>query len=184
MTTDTASLLQKSVATFFTCLLLAACDSNQMGDLQNFVDEVKSRKAGRIAPLPEIKPIETFIYTASDKRNPFAFSVGEEPEMEMDLSDNGIRPDTLRRKEELEDFPLDSLRMVGTLEQHGNAWGLIRSQEGTIYRVQPDNYMGQNHGRITRILEDRIELIEIVPDGQTGYMERSASLSLNNDEDE
>ncbi len=182
MATGTASLLQKSTATLFACLLLTACGGNQMADLQDFVNEVKSRKAGRIAPLPEIKPIETFIYTASDKRNPFAFSVGEEPEMAMDLPDNGIRPDTLRRKEELEDFPLDSLRMVGTLEQYGKTWGLIRSQEGTIYRVQPDNYMGQNHGRITRILEDQIELIEIVPDGQAGYIERPASLSLNEDE--
>ncbi len=182
MKTDTASLLLKSVAAIFACAALTACSNNQMEDLHKFVEEVKSRQAGRITPLPEIKPIETFIYTASDKRNPFAFSVGEEPEMEMDLPDNGIRPDTLRRKEELEDFPLDSLRMVGTLEQHGNTWGLVRSQEGTIYRVQPDNYMGQNHGRITRISEDQIELIEIVPDGQSGYMERPASLSLSEDE--
>lgn len=182
MKTSTISPLLKSIVTLFVCLLLVACDNNQMGDLQNFVAEVKSRKAGRITPLPEIKPIETFIYTASTKRNPFAFSVGEEPEKEIDLPDSGIRPDTLRRKEELEDFPLDSLRMVGTLEQHGNTWGLVRSQEGTIYRIQPDNYMGQNHGRITRILEDQIELIEIVPDGQMGYMERPASLSLSEDE--
>jgi len=180
--TGTSSLLLKSIAGIIICLLLTACENNQMGDLQSFVNEVKSRKAGRITPLPEIKSIETFIYTATDRRNPFAFSAGEEPEMAMDIPDNGIRPDTLRRKEELEDFPLDSLRMVGTLEQNENTWGLVRSQEGTIYRVQTDNYMGQNHGRITRILEDRIELIEIVPDGQSGYMERPASLSLNDDE--
>jgi len=164
------------------CLLLTACGNDQMDDLQSFINEVKSRKAGRISPLPEIKPIETFLYTASDKRNPFTFSVGEEPEVEQELASNGIRPDTLRRKEELEDFPLDSLRMVGTLERNEESWGLVRSQEGTIYRVQPNNYMGQNHGRITRILEDRIELIEIVPDGLSGYIERPASLSLSDEE--
>ncbi len=182
MSTATVSPWLKGVAALFACATLAACSDNRMDDLHEFVNEVKSRQAGRISPLPEIKPIETFIYTASDKRNPFAFSVGEEPEMELDLPDNGIRPDTLRRKEELEDFPLDSLRMVGTLEQDGNTWGLVRSQEGTIYRVQPNNYMGQNHGRITRITEDQIELIEIVPDGQSGYMERPAALSLSDDE--
>ncbi len=182
MKADTVSPLLKGMAAVFVCVALTACSDNQMADLHEFVNEVKSRPAGRITPLPEIKPIETFIYTASDKRNPFAFSVGEEPEMAIDLPDNGIRPDTLRRKEELEDFPLDSLRMVGTLEQAGNTWGLVRSQEGTIYRVQPDNYMGQNHGRITRISEDQIELIEIVPDGQSGYMERPAALSLSDDE--
>ncbi len=174
--------LLKSTATIISCLLLIACENDQMGDLHNFINEVKARKAGRISPLPEIKPIETFLYTASDKRNPFAFSVGEEPEMDQELTDNGIRPDTLRRKEELEDFPLDSLRMVGTLERNEEAWGLVRSQEGTIYRIQPGNYIGQNHGRITRILEDRIELIEIVPDGLSGYIERPASLSLSDDE--
>jgi len=178
-----SSLLSKSTIAILGCLLLTACENDQMGDLHSFVNEVKSRKAGRISPLPEIKPIETFLYTASDKRNPFTFSVGEEPEAEMELADNGIRPDTTRRKEELEDFPLDSLRMVGTLERNEESWGLVRSQEGTIYRIQPDNYMGQNHGRITRILEDRIELIEIVPDGQAGYIERQASLSLSGDDE-
>jgi len=182
MKSDISSLLIKSTASIFTCLLLTACGNDQMGDLHSFVNEVKSRKAGRITPLPEIKSIETFLYTASDRRNPFAFSMEEEPEAAMELPDNGIRPDTLRRKEELEDFPLDSLRMVGTIERSEITWGLIRSQEGTIYRIQADNYMGQNHGRITRILEDRIELIEIVPDGQTGYVERPASLSLSDDE--
>ena len=182
MKLNTSSLLLKSAAAIMGCLLLSACENDQMGDLHSFVNEVKSRKAGRIAPLPEIKPIETFLYTASDKRNPFTFSVGEEPEVETELSDNGIRPDTTRRKEELEEFPLDSLRMVGTLERNEETWGLVRSQEGTIYRIQSDNYMGQNHGRITRILEDRVELIEIVPDGQTGYIERPASLSLSDDE--
>ena len=182
MKLNPSSLLLKGTAAIISCLLLSACENDQMGDLHSFINEVKSRKAGRIAPLPEIKPIETFLYTASDKRNPFTFSVGEEPEMEAEISDNGIRPDTMRRKEELEDFPLDSLRMVGTLERNEESWGLVRSQEGTIYRIQPDNYMGQNHGRITRILEDRIELIEIVPDGQTGYIERPASLSLSDDE--
>ncbi|HEC15019.1 MAG TPA: pilus assembly protein PilP [Sedimenticola sp.] len=160
-------------------MLLAACENNQMNDLQQFVEEVKSRPPGRIAPLPQIKPIETFVYTASNKRNPFVLSEGIEEEMVSEASDNGIRPDTLRRKEELEAFPLDTIRMVGTLEQHGSTWGLVQTKDGTIYRVQPGNYMGQNYGRITRILEDRIELTEILPDGQGGYLERQASLALN-----
>ena len=179
----TFSRLLKSIVTLFTCLLLTACENAQMEDLHSFVNEVKSRKAGRITPLPEIKPIETFLYTASNERNPFAFSLEEEPETASELPSNGIRPDTLRRKEELEDFPLDSLRMVGTLEQYEITWGLIRSQEGTIYRIQPGNYMGQNHGRITQISENRIELIEIIPGGQ-GYIERPAALSLIGDDDE
>lgn len=160
-------------------VLLTACGSSQMSDLHQFADEVKSRKAGRIAPLPEIKPIETFVYTASNKRNPFSLSEGKEEEVATEIPGNGISPDTLRRKEELETFPLDTIRMVGTLEQFGSTWGLVQSTSGTIYRVQSGNYMGQNHGQITRVQEDRIELTEIMPDGQGGYLERQASLALS-----
>ena len=174
-----ATLLLRGITGACLVMLLAACESGQMNDLEQFVDEVKSRKAGRIAPLPEIKPIETFVYTASNKRNPFALSEAGEEEKAMEVPDNGIRPDILRRKEELEAFPLDTIRMVGTLEQHESTWGLVQAKDGTIYRVQPGNYMGQNHGQINRVLEDRIELTEIVPDSQGGYLERQASLALN-----
>ena len=77
---------------------------------------------------------------------------------------NGIKPDTERRKEELEAYSLDTLRMVGTLTNAKGLWGLIKAKDGTIHRVQVGNHMGQNYGKIIRILEDKIELMEIVPD--------------------
>jgi type IV pilus assembly protein PilP len=160
-------------------LTLVACVNDDMRDLRGFVDEVKARPAGRIPPLPEIKQIETFAYTASDQRNPFLPEEGVQEESAQDLPDDGVRPDLLRRKEELEAFPLDSIRMVGTLEQQSTVWGLLQSKDGTIYRVRPGNYVGQNHGQITNIQEDRIELTEIVPDGRGRYMERQASLALS-----
>lgn len=158
--------------------LLAGCVNDSISDLRQYADEVKARPAGRIPPLPEIKQVETFAYIAEGKRDPFLAEVGEEEE-EQELPDNGLRPDLLRRKEELESFPLDSIRMVGTLELHGVIWGLVVSTDGTIHRVKPGNYMGQNHGQITDIQEDRIELNEIVPDGRGRYMERQASLALS-----
>jgi len=158
-------------------VLLAGCVDRNMRDLEAFVAEVKSHKAGHIEPVPEIQPIETYTYLGEGRRNPFEMIVEESDSAAEDES-NGIRPDLARRKEELESYPLDSLRMVGILEQLETTWALIRTQESTIYRVKAGNYMGQNHGQITQITEQQIELTEIVSDGQGGYSERQASLVL------
>lgn len=158
-------------------LSLTGCEGDNLRDLRAYVEEVKARRAGPIQPLPEIKQIETFAYVAGDRRNPFSAEQAEEAD--MSTSTSGIQPDLVRHKEEMEAFPLDSIRMVGTLAQSDLSWGLVQSKDGTIHRVRPGNYMGQNHGQISRVLEDRIELTEIVPDGRGGYVERQASLALN-----
>jgi len=158
-------------------LVVAACADRGMQDLRQYVDEVKSRKQGRIEPLPEIRQVETFTYEGGGRRNPFA-PLEEVREQTASAQGNGIAPDPNRRKEELENYPLDSLRMVGTLVQDNTTWALIRTQENTIYRVKAGNYMGENNGQITLITESAVELTEIVPDGQGGYRERQASLAL------
>ncbi len=157
-------------------LLIAGCANKDMTDLQDFVAEVKSRPPGGIDPIPEIKQVVGFIYTAKDRRAPFSRPVDDRDTTETIL-DAGIRPDPNRRKEELESYALDSLRMVGTLEQDEDTWGLVKTAEGTIHRVIAGNYMGQNDGKITRISEDKIELIELVPTG-SGFLERESALAL------
>jgi type IV pilus assembly protein PilP len=91
--------------------------------------------------------------------------------------ESGLSPDFNRRKEELELYPLDSLRMVGTLEQEGVTWGLVQTKDGTIHRVASGNYMGQNHGRVVHIAEDQIKLVELVKIG-SNYQEQEAALAL------
>lgn len=157
-------------------LMLAGCMEKDMSDLENFVAEVKSRPAGGISPPPEPAEVETFLYLPAGRRDPFEPQVDPEQEVET-VVDNGISPDFNRRKEELELFPLDSLRMVGTLEQDGGTWGLVQTQDGTIHRVAPGNYMGQNHGRIVSIAEDQIKLVELVQVG-SNYQEQEAALGL------
>lgn len=157
-------------------LLLSACADRSMHDLKSYVDEVKSRKAGHIEPLPEIKPIETFAYVSEGRRSPFESQVQSEDAVGQNVG--GLSPDFNRRKEELESYPLDSLRMVGLLEQLGVTWALIQTQERTIHRVKAGNYLGTNHGQITQVNETEVELTEIIPDGQGGYRERQASLAL------
>ena len=157
--------------------LLSGCANPNLEELSGFIAEQKSRPPERIEPLPEIRQIETFIYADTGRRNPFLDINGEQTET-ASVAGSGIRPDFNRRKEELESYPLDAIRMVGTLEQIGATWGLVKTKEGTVHKVKNGNYMGQNHGRILLISEDRIELTEIVQDGSGGYIERQASLAL------
>jgi len=156
---------------------LGGCADSNMQDLKGFVAEVKQRQPGAIEPLPEIKQPETFLYVPALRRDPFQ-PQQEEQEAPVAATGEGPRPDPNRRKEELETYPLDSLRMVGTLEQQEQTWALVQTSDKTIHRVRVGNYMGQNDGRIIRIGEDRVELMELIPNGAGGYIERQASLSL------
>jgi len=165
------------------CLLagsLAACSGNNTEDLRSYVEDVKSRQHARIDPLPEFAPFETHLYEASGERDPFTPPVYSAHKKQVpETSSNGIAPIPDRPPEPLEAEPLDSLRMVGTLERQNHSWALVRMSDSTIHRVKPGNYLGQNHGKIVQITESEVELTEIVPDGLGGWMERQAALALS-----
>ena len=152
---------------------LSAC-SGADGDLARFVEDTKKEPGGRVEPLPEIKPYETYAYAASDLRSPFLPS---SPGSGAGI--NGVRPDSKRNREFLEQFSLDTLKMVGTLKLGGRVYGLVRTKDGLVHRVSSGNYLGQADGKITDITPSKISLVEIVPDGLGGYMERPAGLALN-----
>ena len=162
-------------------LSLSGCSGSNTQDLQRFVEDVRNRQPSKIEPLPEFKPYETFLYQASDLRSPFDPGAPGQAEQVLTgtASNSAIHPDANRQREALEEFPLDTLRMVGTLSQKGQSWGLVLANDGTIHRVQPGNYLGQSHGKIRRITEFEIDVLEIVPDGLGGWMERPASLALS-----
>ena len=156
---------------------LAACGSD-MDDLDQYVNEVKSRPGGRIDPLPQIEPYEVFSYVADVQgvRSPF---VPDTPQVDSSGKEGGIGPDPDRSREFLEGFPLDTLSMVGTLYIGETMYGLVQTSDGLIHRVVPGNYVGQNDGRINDINESGIEIIEIISDGIGGYIERDAAISLS-----
>lgn len=159
-------------------IMLAACGSSEVTkDLRAYVTEVKARPAQRIPPLPEIKQVETFVYLPNDRRDPFKPSTEAGQDTQEQVG-TGISPDPYRRKEELEAFPLDSLRMVGTIEKDNMLWGLVENREGMLYRVKPGSYLGQNHGQIASIKDTEIMVNEIIPNGLGGYRERQATLAL------
>ena len=155
---------------------LGACGSD-MDDLDQYINEVKARPGGRIDPLPEITPYEVFTYAADREglRSPF---VPDSPQVTGGPGGGGTRPDPERSREFLESFPLDTLRMVGTLQLGDTSYGLVQTSDGLIHRVIPGNYMGQNDGRIIAIRDSEIEIVEIISDGIGGYLERDAAVAL------
>lgn len=167
----------KRVAILLMAAALSACGGGDLNDLQTWVNSVKKRQKGTVEPLPEIKTVEPFVFKPEDLRDPFIQTERSE-QPEETKSDSGIRPDPTRAREDLESYELDTLRMVGTIDQNGNLWGLVKAVDSTIHRVRVGNYMGRNFGKILRIREGQIELLEIIPDSLGGWRERKATLEL------
>ncbi len=156
---------------------LAGCGGD-MDDLDRYINEVKSRPGGRIEPLPEITPYEVFTY-AADRENIRSPFVPDSPQVSPDSVASGTRPDEDRSREFLEQYPLDTLRMVGTMALGETNYGLIQTSDGLIHRVVTGNYMGQNDGQIVNVDESEIQLIEIISDGIGGYVKREAAVGLS-----
>ncbi len=173
------SAVRTSIALFALAALLAGCGGD-MSDLRAKVEELKRRPAPRIEPLPQVKPYETFFYEAHDLREPFTpDSAIRQAVASTGTSSAGLQPDFNRSREYLEEFPLDTLRMVGTLQLRGEMYALIETRDGAVHRVKVGNYIGQNHGHITGVSETRIDLIEIIPDGSGGWIERRTGIALS-----
>lgn len=152
--------------------LLAAC-ADEPSDLKRFVTEQEKSLPRRIDALPEVKPFEPFGYEGFDLPDPF-----KPRKLAVKQNDGGgLQPDLNRRKEPLEAFPLEQLKMVGTLQQGGEIFALVKADR-TLYRVKKGNYMGQNFGLITEITEGEVKLKEIVQDGTGDWAERVSSLPL------
>ena len=154
-------------------LLLTACGGEPYEDLKQFVKDSDNLPRGRIEPLPEVKPYEPVAYNAIDLSDPF-----RPRKVEQAKGGGGLAPDMSRRKEALEAYPLDNLRMVGTLEQGRGIFALVRTPDNTLYRVRQGNYIGQNFGFITQITDSSVTLKEIVQDGTGDWSERVSTLQL------
>jgi type IV pilus assembly protein PilP len=163
------------MASIGTALALAACSGEPHGDLREFVKQSENLPHGRVAPLPEVKPYEPFTYSAYDIIDPFRPRKIEPPRT---AGAGGIAPDLNRRREPLEAYPLESLRMVGTLEQKKQMHALVRAPDGGLHRVRNGNYLGQNFGRIVGISETGIKLREITQDSTGNWEEKEQVLLL------
>lgn len=157
--------------------LLTGCGGD-MSDLEQWVADKKAERVPFLNDLPEVKPYKVFVYSAENERSPFVAS--EDRSVPGSGSgDTGPVPDRNRNPEHLENFPLDSLRMVGSLNTGNVGSALVQTNDGLIHRVRPGNYMGQNYGRVTSIDDSNIELVELVPNGLGGWAEREAAIGLS-----
>ena len=157
-------------------VMLGGCNQSEFSDLQVFMEETRARPAGAIEPLPEVKPYEAFTYGASSLRSPF------QPPVRIDLAQRergsqDIRPDEDRTRQFLEGFNIEGFEMVGVLSNQQGMQALVRGA-GSVHRVKIGVYLGRNHGRVTSIEEGRVDVVEIVPDGEGGWLERPRTLSL------
>ena len=163
------------VATVVASVGLSACGGAN-DDLRAYIDEVKARPGGRIDPLPPVEPAPTYVYEAGTRRSPF---MPDAPQRRLSNDPNAVDgPDRNRPREHLENFPLDTLRMVGTLADRRASFALVQTNDGLVHRVRVGEHMGQNFGRVVSISESEIQLVEIISDGLGGYLERPAAIAL------
>jgi len=170
-------LILKVLFVSLTLILVSACGSKSYNDLDAFMAEKKARPAGAIKPIPPFKAYKAFSYAAAGKRSPFEKPI-EIREITRIQTVSAVEPDRNRVKEYLEQFSLDSLKMVGTLQQGGDLWALMQDKDGGVHRVKRGNYLGKNHGRIIETADAFLSVIEIVPNGTDGWVERPRTVKL------
>jgi type IV pilus assembly protein PilP len=163
--------------------VLSGCGGEQYQDLRQFVKDSGANLRGRVEPLPEVKPYEAFTYDAFDLPDPFR-PRGNQPFDKTAGSGAGPAPDPNRRKESLEGYPLEGLKMVGTLQdKNKKMFALIKTPDNNIYQVKGGNYLGQNFGVISMITETSITLKEVIQDTAGVWTERTSSLQLLDEEE-
>lgn len=159
-------------------LALAGCEQD-MDDLIAYAEEVKGRTSKNIEPIPQPKPYEPHTYEPRDRRDPFLpILQSRDAALAAAGGAGSIQPDLTRPKEPLEEFPLDALRMVGTITMQQRVYALIRAPDAVVHRVSVGDHLGQNYGKITGISETEVVLMEIIPDGLGGWSRRQASVAL------
>ncbi len=158
---------------------LTGCFGEEHGDLKDWMTEQSKGLRGKVEPLPEAKVYVAFPYNAFELADPFQTS---KMELAKKGSGNGLTPNTNRVKEVLENYDLEKLKMVGTLQQGRAVQALIRAPDGNLYRVKQGSYMGQNFGMVVKVSETEISLKEIVEDSGGDWAERTTSLSLDDAE--
>lgn len=157
--------------------LLAGCGGDPNQELRQWMDDQTKNIKGKVDTLPVVKPYVPFAYNAFDLPDPF-----KPRKIEPSRGSSKLAPDLNRRKEPLESYPIESLKMVGTLERDKTVYGLVRTTDKTVYQVRPGNYLGQNFGIVTSITESDIRLRELVQDSSGDWAERQSRLLLDDQE--
>ena len=160
---------------------LAGCGTSDEDELRQWVAEQRNQTRPKVEPIPEPKQFTPQAYTEVSVTEPFSLQklaqAFKRESTQVTANAALVAPEMARRKEALEAFPLDTMTMVGSLTKAGQPIALIRL-DNLLYQVRVGNYLGQNYGRITKIGETEITLREIVQDATGDWVERAASLQL------
>jgi type IV pilus assembly protein PilP len=158
--------------------LLSAC-GGQQDDLNRYIAEVKARPATPIPPIPAVRTYTPYKYEGLLGRDPFRQSTSEgADQVATGGPAKGPRPDLQRPREYLERFELDTLTMVGTFSKESSEWALVQDPDGVVHRVAVGNYMGKNHGKVSEVSNDEVQLSEFIADGVGGWLVREATVAL------
>ena len=161
-------------------VLLAGCGGGENEDIKKWMADTSKDMRGVVKKIDEPKKFEPFKYEADKLVDPFnnakVAALAEESKKAPRTS-AGPRPDLSRRKEVLESYPLENLRMVGAMQQKGTFYAIIKA-DVNLHRVKIGNYMGQSYGKITNITETEVMLQEMIEDGSGEYIYRDSTLVL------
>jgi type IV pilus assembly protein PilP len=173
--------MKNLVAVAATAVLVGACGSSGQQDLQAWMSEQRAQTKPHVQPIPEPKQFTPQAYTQEGATDPFSnqkLTQALKRESAQSTSNASlVAPELARRKEPLESYPLDTMKMVGSLMKKGLPVALLRV-ENLIYQVRPGNYLGQNYGKILKVGETEVVLREIVQDAAGEWIERTATLQL------
>ncbi|MDD5365769.1 MAG: pilus assembly protein PilP [Gallionellaceae bacterium] len=158
---------------FLFCLALSGCSNDGFDDLRAFMESTGKEGASKIEPLPAVKKVDTFEYRQGELTDPF-FARNLRP------AGSGTLPDANRPREPLEEYPLDALRMVGTMKKAGHAlYAVIKDPKGTLHTVKIGGHIGQNYGKVSAINEDGLEIKELIQDASGEWTASTAMMSMN-----
>lgn len=155
------------------CVVVAGCSQDQFSDLREFMATAGASAQPPLESLPPVNPQEVFTYEPGDIADPF-----KPRSLKPAKGGGAFEPDLTRPKGPLEQFPLDNLRMVGTMAKSGQMYALVRTAENTLFRVKKGDYLGLNFGLVVGITDSSIELRETVQDGVGDWTETKATLAL------
>ncbi|MDP5009375.1 MAG: pilus assembly protein PilP [Glaciimonas sp.] len=156
---------------------LSACGDSGVQDVKIWMDDVKAHTKMMIPKLTEPKKFTPFLYAAKTEIDPFNANKLLVALSKAQNSGGGLKPNQDRRREALESYPLDAIRMVGTMQKIGTNSALLQIDK-TVFQAKVGNYVGQNFGMVTRISENEVSLKEIVQDASGEWVEREAKLAL------
>ena len=154
-------------------LMLVGCQQNEFSDLKAFMQQAGQGTQPALEALPPLKQVTEYTYEPGELPDPFKPRI-----MKSTKSGGGLQPDMSRQKEVLESFPLDSLKMVGTIKQKGQMFALIKAPDNVLHKVKKGNYMGQNFGLVVGINDSGVELKELTQDGAGDWTESQATVAL------